>query len=71
MQPLLLSGLEASKIKTTYAAGDTLNVDDLTVTAYYADGYSESVQDYTTNVSAIDMSADGDKTLTVSYTKMA
>ena len=61
--------IEASKIKTTYAAGDTLNVDDLTVTAYYADGYSESVQDYTTNVSAIDMSADGDKTLTVSYTK--
>ena len=61
--------IEASKTKTTYTAGDTLNVDDLAVTAYYADEYSESVQDYTTNVSAIDMSADGDKTLTVSYTK--
>ena len=61
--------IEASKTKTTYTAGDTLNVDDLAVTAYYADGYSEPVQDYTTNVSAIDMSADGDKTLTVSYTK--
>ena len=61
--------IEASKTKTMYTAGDTLNVDDLAVTAYYADGYSESVQDYTTNVSAIDMSADGDKTLTVSYTK--
>ena len=61
--------VEASKTKTTYTAGDTLNVDDLAVTAYYADGYSESVQDYTTNVSAIDMSANGDKILTVSYTK--
>lgn len=61
--------IEASKTKTTYTAGNTLNVDDLAVTAYYADGYSEPVQDYTTNVSAIDMSADGDKTLTVSYTK--
>ena len=61
--------IEASKTKTMYTAGDTLNVDDLAVTAYYADGYSEPVQDYTTNVSAIDMSADGDKTLTVSYTK--
>ena len=61
--------IEASKTKTMYTAGDTLNVDDLAVTAYYADGYSESVQDYTTNVSAIDMSADGDKTLTISYTK--
>ena len=61
--------IEASKTKTTYTAGDTLNVDDLAVTAYYADGYSEPVQDYTTNVSTIDMSADGDKTLTVSYTK--
>ena len=61
--------IEASKTKTTYTAGDTLNMDDLAVTAYYADGYSESVQDYTTNVFAIDMSADGDKILTVSYTK--
>ena len=61
--------IEASKTKTTYTAGDTLNVDDLAVTAYYADGYSESVQDYTTNVSAINMSANGDKILTVSYTK--
>jgi len=61
--------IEASKTKTTYTAGDTLNMDDLAVTAYYADGYSESVQDYTTNVSAIDMSANGDKILTVSYTK--
>ena len=61
--------IEASKTKTTYTAGDTLNVDDLAVTVYYADGYSEPVQDYTTNVSAIDMSANGDKILTVSYTK--
>lgn len=47
----------------------TVSEDDLAVTVYYADGYSEPVQDYTTNVFAIDMSADGDKILTVSYTK--
>ena len=29
--------IEASKTKTTYTAGDTLNVDDLSVTVYYAD----------------------------------
>ena len=61
--------IEAAKTKTTYTAGETLNVDDITVTAYYADGYSEEVTEYETNVSDIDMSKVGDKTLTVSYTK--
>ncbi|MGN0329066.1 MAG: bacterial Ig-like domain-containing protein, partial [Lachnospira sp.] len=61
--------IEAVKVKTAYMAGDTLNVDDLTVTAYYEDGYSEDVTGYTTNASAIDMSTVGDKTLTISYTE--
>ncbi|MGN0351363.1 MAG: bacterial Ig-like domain-containing protein, partial [Roseburia sp.] len=56
-------------VKTSYTAGDTLNVDDLTVTAYYEDSYSEAVTGYTTNVSDIDMSTIGEKTLTISYTK--
>ena len=61
--------INAVKVKTSYTAGDTLNVDDITVTAYYADGYSEVVTGYTTNAAAINMSVIGDKTLTVSYTK--
>ncbi|MGN0736461.1 MAG: DUF6273 domain-containing protein [Anaerovoracaceae bacterium] len=61
--------IDAVKNKTSYKAGNTLNVDDITVTAYYADGYSEKVTDYTTNADDIDMSKTGKKTLTVSYTK--
>ena len=61
--------IEATKTKTAYAAGDTLNVDDLTVTAYYEDGYSGTVSGYTTNAEDINMSTAGVKTLTVSYTE--
>ena len=61
--------IEAVKTKTTYTVGDTLNVDDITVTAHYADGYSRKVTGFTTNVTTIDMSKAGDKTLTVSYTE--
>lgn len=61
--------IEAQKTKTAYVAGDTLNVDDITVTAYYSDNFSETVTDFTTNASTIDMSVIGGKTLTVSYEK--
>ena len=61
--------IETVKTKTTYTEGDTLNVDDITVTAHYADGYSRKVTGFTTNVTTIDMSKAGDKTLTVSYTE--
>ena len=64
---LPLDRIEAVKTKTSYTAGDTLNVDDITVTAYYSDGYSVAVTGFTTNVDAISMSEIGDKTLTVSY----
>ena len=60
--------IEASKDKTAYTAGESLNVDDLTVTAYYADGYSGAVTGFATNASDIDMSVAGDRILTVSYT---
>lgn len=66
---LPLDRIEAVKTKTSYTAGDTLNVDDITVTAYYSDGYSVAVTGFTTNVDAISMSEIGDKTLTVSYTE--
>ena len=62
------SKIEVTKTTTAYIAGQTLNVDDLTVTATYADGYSEEVTGYTTNAGSIDMKTVGDKTLTVSYT---
>ncbi len=61
--------IDADKTKKAYTVGDTLNVDDITVTASYEDGYSEEVTDFTTNVADIDMSKAGEKTLTVSYTK--
>lgn len=61
--------IDAIKNKTSYMLGETLNVDDITVTAYYADGYSEDVTDYTTNAAGIDMFKAEQKTLTVSYSK--
>lgn len=59
--------IEAVKAKTAYEEGDSLNLEDLTVTAYYADGYSEIVTGYTTNASDINMSVPGTKILTVSF----
>ena len=61
--------IEAVKAKTAYEEGDSLNLEDLTVTAYYADGYSETVTGYTTNASDINMSVPGTKLLTVSFTQ--
>lgn len=61
--------IEAVKAKTAYEEGDSLNLEDLTVTAYYADGYSENVTGYTTNASDINMSVPGKKILTVSFTQ--
>ncbi|MGN0480985.1 MAG: beta strand repeat-containing protein, partial [Lachnospiraceae bacterium] len=68
---LIPDRIEAVKTKTAYTAGDTLNVDDITVTAYYADGYSEVITGYTTNAADIDMAVVGDKTLTISYATQA
>ena len=65
---LVPTAITATKETTTYIAGQTLNVDDLTVTATYADGYSEEVAGFTTNANSIDMNTAGDKTLTISYT---
>ena len=63
------TGINAIKTKQSYKEGDILNVDDIIVTANYADGYSENVTEFTTNASDIDMNIAGNKTLTVSYTK--
>lgn len=66
---LAVSEIVVEKAKTEYTAGDTLNLDDIVVTAKYNDGTSKKVTNYTTNASTLDMSVAGDKTLTVSYTE--
>ncbi len=63
-----VSVLQAEKTKTVYEYGDTLNVDDLTVTLLGSDGTAtETVTDYSTNADSIDMLTLGEKTLTVTY----
>lgn len=69
IKTLAVSELVVEKTKTEYKVGDTLNLDDITVTAKYNDGTSKAVTAYTTNASALDMSVAGDKTLTISYTE--
>lgn len=64
-----LSSITATKTKTEYTVNDTLNIDDITVTANYSDGSSSVVSGWTSNVSAVDMASEGTKTLTISYTE--
>ncbi|MBQ7065616.1 MAG: bacterial Ig-like domain-containing protein [Lachnospiraceae bacterium] len=67
----ILTAFTVVKAKTTYNQGESLNVDDLEVTAKYDKGTSRSVaaNEYTTNAKTIDMNTPGKKTLTVSYTE--
>lgn len=69
-----LTSLQVTKGKTAYTQGETLNLDDLKVTACYihpaySDTETLSSKAYTTNVAAIDMNVPGNKTLTISYTE--
>ena len=69
-----LTGLTASKTKTIYTQGETLQMDDLTVTVSYSHISGDiqkvlSENAYTTNADTLDMNTPGTKTLTVSYTK--
>ena len=64
-----LSSITATKTKTEYTVNDTLNIDDITVTANYSDGSSSVVSGWTSNVSDVDMASEGTKTLTISYTE--
>lgn len=64
-----LSSITASKKKTEYMINDTLNVDDVIVTANYSDGSSSVVSGWTSNVSDINMASEGTKTLTITYTE--
>lgn len=64
-----LSNITATKTKTEYTVNDTLNIDDITVTANYSDGSSSVVSGWTSNVSDVDMMSEGAKILTISYTE--
>lgn len=61
------TSLTIKKPKIKYKAGETLDLDDLEVTAVYEDGYSEKITDYMTNADRIDMSRAGEKKLIISY----
>lgn len=67
----MLVGIQASKTKTVYQVGETLNVEDLKVTAFYQTdtGTELKMGDYTTNAAGIDMKTSGRKTLTIAYTE--
>lgn len=64
-----LSSITAAKTKTEYMINDTLNVDDVIVTANYSDGSSSVVSGWTSNIDDVDMASEGTKTLTISYTE--
>ena len=64
-----LSSITAAKTKTEYMINDTLNVDDVIVTANYSDGSSSVVSGWTSNIDDVDMASEGTKSLTISYTE--
>ena len=61
--------IEATIANAEYLLDTTVKPADITVTAYYSDGFSETVTTFTTDIDGIDMSTVGSKTVTVSFTK--
>lgn len=61
--------IQALKRVRLYDIGATLNTDDIRVTARLKNGSMMEVTDYTTNADTIDMSTEGEKVLTVTYTR--
>ena len=61
--------IEATIVNAEYLLDTTVKPADITVTAYYSDGFSETVTTFTTDIDDIDMSTVGSKTITVSFTK--
>lgn len=62
-----VTGIKATKTKTTYEVGDTLNTNDIKVTATCADGTTKEVTGFTVDTSKVNMNTAGNKTFTVSY----
>ncbi len=64
-----LASISATKTTTTYKVGDTLNTDDITVTAYFTDGTSEDVtSDAIINANSVNMETVGTYLIEISYT---
>ncbi len=61
--------IEATISNAEYLLDTTVKPEDITVTAYYSDGFSEPITSFTTDIDDIDMSTVGSKTITVSLTK--
>ncbi|MGN0554581.1 MAG: GLUG motif-containing protein, partial [Candidatus Fimenecus sp.] len=61
--------IEATIANAAYLLDTTVKPKDITVTAFYSDGFSETVTNFTTDIDDIDMSTVGSKTITVSLTK--
>ena len=64
-----LSSISATKEKYIYSIGETLNTDDIVVTALYSDGYSRIVTDVTYDISNVIMSSQGVYNVIVTYTE--
>lgn len=66
LRRLLGISLDTSSVVTTFTVGDTFSCDGLVVVAgYNAEPYSETVTDYT--VETPDLSAEGEREVTISY----
>ncbi|SFA87219.1 Ig-like domain (group 3) [Acetitomaculum ruminis DSM 5522] len=65
---ITLSSITATKTKTQYNTNESLNTDDITITAHYSDGSSQVVQG-TVDTSNANMAAAGTYTITVSYSE--
>lgn len=65
---VVLSGITATKTKTTYEVDDPFSTDDVTVTAHYSDGTTADVTSLAV-IGTVDTSTTGTKTLSVSYTE--
>ena len=65
--PAELTGIGATKSKTTYTVGDTLNTDDITVTGTYSDGSTKDLtSEASIDTSGVNMEADGVYVINVS-----
>ena len=62
-----ITSISASKTTTSYTVGDTLNTNDITVTATYSDGSTKTITDFTVDSSAVQMGTAGTYSLVVSY----
>ena len=62
-----ITSISASKTTTSYTAGDTLNTNDITVTATYSDGSTKTITDFTVDSSEVQMGTAGNYNLVVSY----